>query len=313
MMKNLWKGIAVLIMAIALPYSAWSAQTITGDLSGTFTGSATDGSASYSGSIEGNWSASGTFDAAGNFVETVSGSGTFGGIGISGSWQVTGYNSATNTISVSWVGPGNRGPSKGTSDGSVNLVVDTATGIASGSFQGQIYTADGAKNISGTWTIRFQGLSNNVVTGKIQGTFSGSASYVGNIGGSVTGDWVVRFMPDGSVSGTASGRYDGGNISLGDYGSVCICGTWIASVNRGSDGQFRLEGSWTHPMVTGTLDGSGGGPIVWYINTATNPIQANGNFSGSTVFTIPMTAPIPAQSISITTSGNWEATLPINP
>lgn len=312
-MNILWKYLVILFLAMASPHPAWSAQTVTGNLSGTFSGNATDGSANYSGNVEGSWSASGTFDASGNFVESVSGSGTFGGIGVSGSWQVTGYNSATKTISVAWSAPGSRGPSKGTSDGSVNLVVDTATGIASGAFQGQIYTADGTKSISGTWTIRFQGLANTVVTGKIQGTFSGSASYVGNVSGSATGDWVVRFMPDGSVSGTASGTYDGGNIAVPGYGSVCICGTWIAAVSRGTDGKYRLEGSWTHPAVSGTLDGNGGGPIVWYINTDATPIQANGNFLGSTSFSIPMPAPAPAISIAISTSGNWEATLPLNP
>jgi hypothetical protein len=85
---------------LALPYAAWSAQTVNGNLSGTFSGGATDGSASYSGNVEGGWSAGGTFDASGVFVETVSGSGTFGGSGISGSWQVTGYNAATKAISV---------------------------------------------------------------------------------------------------------------------------------------------------------------------------------------------------------------------
>lgn len=306
-MKFIFRLMIVLAGLALSPYPAWSAQTITGDLSGTFTGSATDASASYAGNIEGRWSAAGTFDASGNFVESVTGSGTFGGNGIAGSWQVTGYNSVTKTISISWTAPGGRGPSSGSADGSVALVVDTATGTATGPFQGQFFTPDGIKSISGTWTVRFMGAANSVVTGKIQGSFSGSASYVGNVSGSVSGDWTVRFMPDGSVSGTASGSYDGGNIPVSYYGNVCICGTWIASVSRGSDGKYRLDGSWTHPVVAGTLDGSGGGPIVWYINTDVTPIQASGNFSGSTSFSFP---PI---SIPITTSGSWQATLPINP
>lgn len=311
-MKILFRLFIVMICTF-MAYPAWAVQTISGDLNGTFTGSATDGSGAYTGNIEGNWTASGVFDATGNFVEAVTGSGTFGGNGIAGSWQTTGYDTVTKTISVSWVGPGNRGPSLGSADGSVALVVDTATGIATGAFQGQIFTPSGAKTITGTWTVQFQGAANSVVSGQIQGNFSGSADYVGSINGAVTGGWTVRFMPDGSVAGTASGSYDGGNIAVSGYGSVCICGTWIASVNRGADGTYRLDGSWTHPVVSGTLDGSGGGPLVWYIDTSTAPIQATGNFSGATTFTVPLPAPMPPMQVPLSTSGTWNATLPINP
>ena len=312
-MTRTFKVLAILLCLTAFSLPAWAAQTVNGHLNGVFSGNATDGSADYSGNVEGTWTASGTFDTRGNFVESVTGAGTFGGIGIAGSWVVTGYNAATNTISVSWTAPGNRGPSGGSADGSVALVVDTATGIATGTFQGQFFTATGVKSISGTWTVRFQGVANSVVTGQIHGNFSGSASYVGNVNGTVTGDWVVRFMPDGTVAGTSSGSYNGGNIAVPGYGSVCVCGTWMATVNRGDDGTFRLDGSWTHPVVSGTLDGSGGGPIVWYINTDVTPIQASGTFSGSTAFRVPLPLPLQPVSVSVSTSGNWAATLPLNP
>lgn len=304
----------VVTICIFMAYPAWAIQTVGGDLAGTFTGSATDGSGTYTGNIEGSWTASGVFDTTGNFVETVTGSGTFGGNGVAGSWQTSGYNAVTNTISVNWAAPGNRGPSLGSADGSVELVIDTATGIATGAFQGQIFTPGGIKTITGTWTVQFQGAASSTLSGQIQGSFSGSADYVGGINGAVTGNWTVRLMPDGSVTGTASGSYDGGNIAVpGGYGSVCICGTWIASVSRGADGTFRLDGSWTHPVVSGTLEGNGGGPLVWYIDTSTVPIQATGNFSGSTVFTVPLPAPWQPIQAPVSTSGNWNATLPINP
>lgn len=303
----------LILLALVLPaFSAW-AQTVNGNLDGTFTGNATDGSASYSGSIEGNWTATGTFDATGNFVETVTGSGTFGGLGIAGSWQATAYDPITKTISVSWAAPGNRGPSGGTADGSVALVVDTATGIATGAFNGQFYTPNGVKSIAGTWTVQFRGAANSVVTGTIQGSFSGSASYVGNVSGVVTGSWLARFQPDGSVSGTASGSFDGGNIAVAGYGSICICGTWIASVSQGSNGQYQLVGSWTQPIISGSLDGSGGGPIVWYIDTSVVPIQASGTFAGSTTFTVPLPLPLSPMSVPVAASGSWTATLPLTP
>ena len=312
-MKHLSRLVIAFAWLVLSPYAAWATQTISGNLSGTFTGNATDGSGSYSGNVEGSWTASGTFDSSGIYVASVTGSGTFGGNGMSGSWQATGFNPATKLISVSWAAPGNNGPTGGTADGSVSLVVDTATGIATGGFQGQIYTSSGIKTVSGTWTVQFQGLANSVVTGKVQGSFSGTASYVGAVSGTASGDWTVRFMPDGSVTGTAGGSYDGGNIAVPGYGSVCICGTWTATLSQGSDGKFRLDGSWTHPVVSGTLNGSGGGPIVWYIDTSTTPMQASGSFSGSTTFSVPLPSPLPAMSLPISTSGSWQATLPINP
>ena len=312
-MSNFIRVLFLLLLA-AVCGTASPAQVFSGQLSGSFSGAARDGSGNYSGSVEGTWDASGTSDAAGVFIETVGGSGSFGGSGIAGNWSVTGYKGKTKSISITWTTAGGRGPASasGTADGATTLVVDTATGVATGGFQGQVYTTQGAKTISGTWTVLFQGAANTVVTGGVQGTFSGTASYVGAVSGTVTGDWTVRFMPDGSVAGTASGSYDGGNIPVAGYGTICICGTWLANVIRGSDGQFRLEGSWTHPVVSGTLDGRGGGPIVWYIDISTTPMQASGNFDGSVGFAVTIPG-LGAMSIPVSVSGNWNATLPINP
>lgn len=306
-------GFVLLWLVIFLPVHVWATQTVNGNLAGTFTGGSPDGSLAVAGNVEGGWTATGTVSQGGVFVENVTGSGTFGGSGISGAWRVTGYSATTKTISVTWAGPGNRGPSSGSSDGSVSLVVDTATGTATGTFQGQVFTDSGVKSISGTWTVRFQGLANTVVTGRVQGSFTGSASSVGAVRGTVSGDWTVRIMPDGSVAGNTTGTYDGGNVGVPGYGSVCICGTWIAVVMRGTDGRYRLEGSWTHPVVSGTLDGAGGGPIVWYLNTDVAPMQATGTFSGATSFTVSLPPPLRSLTVSVSTTGDWNATLPLNP
>ena len=302
-----------LVMFSVFSGAVWSAQTISGQLSGTFTGAASDGSGSYSGGIAGAWNASANLEG-GLFIESVGGSGSFGGSGIAGDWKVVGYNTQTKAISITWDAAGDRGPksSTGTADGSTTLIVDTATGIATGSFEGQVYTVAGIKTVRGTWTVRFMGAALTVVTGKVLGTFGGMTSEVGAINGTVTGDWNVRFMPDGSVSGTASGVYDGGNIPVANYGTICICGTWLANVLQGTDGKFRLEGSWTHPVVSGTLGGSGGGPLVWYIDNSVRPIQATGNFDGSVGFvvTVPILGTI---TVPIRVNGDWSAVLPINP
>lgn len=315
-MKTLLKYLFLWLACVLIVPATLAAQTVNGNLTGTFTGTATDGSGTYTGNIDGTWTATGTFDQNGNFVENVTGNGAFGGQGIAGNWTMTKYNAATKTISVTWTAPGNRGPASvggsGTADGSVTMVVDTATGKASGSFTGQFFTADGSKTINGTWTVQFQGLPASEATGKIQGNFTGTASYLGAISGAVEGTWRVRFMPDGSVTGTASGSYNGGNYTVSGY-NVCVCGTWVALLAKGSDGQFLLEGSWTHPDVSGTLGGSGGGPIVWYIDTSASPIQASGNFSGASSFPITTIPGAPPMNISISTSGNWTATLPIDP
>lgn len=306
--------VVFLLLLSAVCGAAWPAQEFSGHLSGSFTGAASDGSGNYSGAVEGTWNAAGTSDAAGVFIETVGGSGSFGGAGIAGTWSMVGYDPQTKSISVTWNAAGGRGPvsgAAGTADGTTTLVVDTASGVATGGFQGQVYTAQGVKTINGTWTVRFQGAADTVVTGRVQGSFGGSASYVGAVNGTVSGDWTVRVMPDGSVAGTASGSYDGGSIAVQGY-TICICGTWLANVVRGSDGQFRLEGSWTHPVVSGTLDGRGGGPIVWYIDTSTSPMQAGGNFDGSVGFSVAIPL-LGTQTVPVSVGGTWNATLPLNP
>ena len=64
--------------------------------------------------------------------------------------------------------------------------------------------------------------------------------------------------------------------------------------------------------MSGTLDGRGGGPIVWYIDTSTAPMQASGNFDGSVGFSV--TIPIlGTATIPVSVGGNWNAVLPINP
>lgn len=305
----------VLFVAFALVSGAtWSAQTLNGDLTGTFTGSALDGSGDYTGNIEGQWTATAEVNAAGISVESVTGSGAFGGYGLSGMWTMASYDSLTNTIHVTWNGPGGRGPvsASGSADGSVTLVVDTARGIATGDFSGQVFTPTGVKTVTGTWTVQFQGLANSTVSGKVEGDFNGSASYVGNVSGGVTGDWSVRIHADGTVTGSASGSYNGGNIDVPGYGTICICGTWLANVTQGSGGQYQLQGSWTHPVVSGNLEGSGGGPLVWYLDISSTPFQASGDFSGQVTFQV--TVPIlGAMDIPVSVGGNWTAVLPINP
>ena len=311
-MKTILANALFWLACLLIVPASWAVQAVNGNLTGTFTGTASDGSGTYTGNIDGSWTATGTFDQNGNFVENVTGSGTFGGQGIAGTWTMASYNAATKTINVTWTAPGNRGPTSasgsGTADGSVTMVVDTATGLAKGNFTGQFFTDSGTKTINGTWTVQFQGLASSEITGKVQGGFNGSASFIGNIKGTVDGTWLVRVMPDGSVTGTASGTYTGEKIYTYSGYNVCVCGTWVALLTKGSDGQFRLEGSWTHPDISGTLGGSGGGPIVWYIDVSKVPLQASGTFSGSTGFPVPI-----IQSINISTNGSWTATLPINP
>ncbi len=305
-----------LVWALGLIFScaAWSAQSLSGDLTGTFTSSATDGSGAYSGGIEGRWTAAATFGDDGITVESAAGSGTFGGVGLAGAWSVARYDAATKTIHVTWKGPGERGPlsTSGSADGSVTLIIDTAKGIATGVFEGQVHTPHGTKTIRGQWTVQFRGLANSTVSGKVAGSFAGSASYVGSVAGTVTGDWTARIQADGSVSGTASGSYDGGNVAIPGYGSICICGTWLANVVSGSNGEYQLQGAWTHPVVSGSLDGSGGGPLVWYLNLGTTPFQASGNFDGQVSFRVSVPV-IGTMNIPVTVGGTWNATLPLNP
>jgi hypothetical protein len=303
-----------LLLVLGLSVPAWASQSLNGELTGNFTGRATDGSAEFTGVISGQWSASATAGPSGLSVETVSGTGTFGGIGLSGTWTMASYDPLTNTIHVSWMAPGERGPlsAAGVADGAVTLVVDTARGIATGDFTGQAFTPAGTKTITGTWTVQFQGLANGTISGRVAGQFSGSASYVGAVSGTVSGDWSVRVLADGSVAGSASGTYDGGSIAIPGYGSICICGTWLANVSQGENGQYRLEGGWTHPVVSGNLEGSGGGPLVWYLDVSTTPIQASGDFSGRVGFVVSVPV-LGTMSVPVSVNGSWTATLPINP
>ena len=101
---------------------------------------------------------------------------------------------------------------------------------------------------------------------------------------------VVSGQLSGSFTGAAS---DGNGTYIGG-----IKGAWTASVTVDASG-----------VSVETVGGSG--PIVWFINTSTNPMHAGGNFDGSVVFavTVPFLGTI-SQPISV--SGSWNAVLPIN-
>ena len=285
---------------IAVPAQA---QNYGGTLTGTFTGAASDGSATYAGGIDGTWTATVSSGA----VQSVSGSGSFGDTGVAGTWQMNVFDPASRTISVTWSAAGNRGPSGSGRDGTVSLVLDIATATASGPFTGQFFTASGTKTINGTWRVRFLGAPASQFTGRIQGGWSGNAAVAGAVSGTVDGVWTVRFMPDGTVTGSGNGTYSGASVTVPGFGNICPCGTWVVAVVRGADGQYRMTGAWTHPQASGTLDGSGGGPAVFVIDTSTNPIRATGSFSGSTTFTVPIIGTLP-----IAVSGSWTATLAID-
>lgn len=306
-MRMLITVILSITALIAGPASA--DQTISGSLNGTFSGATTDNSATVSGNIEGDWSAIISTNSSGTSSITASGTGSFGGTGLSGTWQITGYDPATGRISVVWSAPGNRGPlsAKGLADGNVSLMLDPATLKATGAFTGQFYTANGVKTVNGTWTVTLQNPAVATLNGSVQGTFLGTASFVGNVSGSATGTWKAHVLPDGSITGSANGTYDGGNVAVPLYGTVCICGTWTGTLSRSSQGVYSFEGSWTHPNVSGTAEGQGGGPMSWAIDTGTTPFRGDGSFSGSTSFTfLSITVPISA-------SGTWSAIFPFTP
>jgi hypothetical protein len=283
---------------------------LNGDLAGSFTGSASDGSGSYSGNITGNWNAAGPFDNSSAPIATLTASGSFGGLGVAGSWQVTAFDPVAKSIAISWAGPGMRGPGGNQGDGSATLALDLNTATASGAFHGQVYTDNGIKTLNGTWTIRFQPAANTKLSGNVQGSFSGNASFVGAVSGSATGTWAARLLADGTIVGEGNGTYNGGNINVSGYGVVCICGTWAANLVKDANGQYQLAGAWTHPDVSGTLGGVGGGAMTWKLDLSTVPLQASGNFSGSTAFTVsvPLLGTI---TVPIAASGNWSATLPL--
>ncbi|MHB9119262.1 MAG: hypothetical protein ACYC2R_13470 [Burkholderiales bacterium] len=301
-----------MLMSISLLFAAPANadQTVTGALVGTFTGATTDNSATFSGNVEGQWLATVSTNASGSSSITASGTGTFGAKGISGTWRITGYDQATGKVSVVWSAPGNRGPlsTNGSADGNVNLTLDPSTGRATGAFTGQFYSGNSVKTVNGTWSVAFQNSASTTVHGNVDGTFSGTASFVGNVSGSATGTWVANVQPDGSITGSANGTFNGGNVSVPLYGDVCICGTWTGTLTRNGQGGYSFEGSWTQPNLSGTADGHGGGPMSWIIDTGTTPFRASGDFSGSTSFSFTSSITVP-----ISASGTWNATLPLTP
>jgi hypothetical protein len=308
-MKILIAALLSFIGLLSAPVSA--SQTLTGALAGTFTGATTDNSVSYSGNVEGQWTALVSTNASGATSITASGSGTFGASGISGNWQITGYDTTTNRVSVVWSAPNNRGPlsssGNGTADGSVSLALDPGTGRATGAFTGQVFSGGAAKTVNGTWVVQLQNPAPSSIHGSVDGSFSGSASYVGNVSGPVAGTWVANIQADGTVTGSANGTFNGGFVAVPVYGSVCICGSWTGTLVRNSQGIFSFQGSWTQPNVSGSAAGTGGGPMVWTIDASTTPMTASGSFSGATSFSF-MTFTIP-----ISASGTWTATMPIAP
>lgn len=308
-MRILIAAILSIMSLCAAPASA--DQTLTGALVGTFTGATPDNAESFAGNVEGQWLATIVTGDAGATSITASGSGTFGAQGISGTWQVTGYDPATLRISVAWSAPGNRGPlsisGDGTADGSVSLTLDPATGRATGDFTGQFYSGGSAKTINGTWVVTLQSPASASIHGSVDGSFAGTASIVGNVAGAVAGSWVADIQPDGSVTGSASGTFNGGNVAVPLYGNVCICGTWMGTLARSSGGVYSFQGSWTQPNVSGAASGSGGGPMTWIIDTNTTPFNASGDFSGATTFTFL------SFSLPISAAGTWNATLPFAP
>ncbi|MBS4097519.1 MAG: hypothetical protein KGZ83_11875 [Sulfuricella sp.] len=303
--------IAILLsVSVLFAAPAGADQTLTGALIGTFTGATTDNSATFSGNIEGQWLATIATSASGSSSISASGSGTFGAKGLSGTWQITGYDPATGKITVAWSAPGNRGPlsSNGSADGSVALIFDPATGKATGAFTGQYYSGSGGvKTVNGTWTVSLQNPATATVRGSVNGSFAGTASFVNSVSGAATGTWVANVQADGSITGSANGTFNGGNIAVPYYGNVCICGTWTGTLTRSSLGVYSFEGAWTQPVISGSAAGSGGGPMSWTIDINATPFRASGDFSGATSFSfLSFTVPISA-------SGTWNATLPLTP
>lgn len=304
------KYLMILFLSLLFAAPLHADQNLAGALVGTFTGTTTDNSATFSGNVEGQWLATIATSAAGASSITASGSGTFGAKGISGTWQITGYDPATGKINVTWSAPGNRGPlsSSGTADGSVSLTLDPATGKASGAFTGQFYAgSDGVKTVNDTWTVSLLSPAASTVRGSVGGNFTGTASFVGGVSGAVTGNWVANVHADGSVTGSANGTFNGGNVAVPYYGNVCICGTWSGTLTRDSRGIYSFDGSWTQPQVSGTAVGAGGGAMTWTIDIGTTPFKASGDFSGSTSFSFL------SFSVPIAASGTWNATLPLTP
>lgn len=308
-MQKLFRFLIV-IGALLLASAQAFAISLTGEVAGTFSGAASDGSGNYSGSVSGTWSAEGALSGA-TPLATVSASGSFGGDGIAGNWQTKSFDPTTLSLAVNWAAADNRGPSGGTADGSVALKIDLATATASGNFTGQVYTANGLKTVTGTWNVRFVGNASSVVNARIQGSFAGTASFVGNVTGNVAGVVAVHVLNDGTVTAAATGTFNGGNITVPGAGTVCICGSWLANLVKDSNGQYKLAGAWVQPIISGTVNGSGGGGIVFNLNLATSPIQASGTFAGSSTYTVSLPI-LGTSNIPVASSGNWNVTLAFN-
>ncbi len=308
-MKNI--GWLLLCSLLCLLAPQVGAATLSGDLAGSFTATANDGSGSYSGNITGSWTAAGPFDASATPITSLTASGSFGGLGIAGAWSVSSFDVASKALNITWSGPGQRGPGGNQGDGSAKLTLDLSNATAQGAFQGQIYTGQGVKTVTGTWNIRFQPAANTKVNGSVNGSFSGTASFVGAVSGQATGTWAARVLADGSIVGEGQGSYNGGNINVPLYGPVCICGTWSANLQKDANGQYLLVGAWTHPDISGTLSGVGGGAVTWQLNINSVPLQASGNFTGTTNFSV--SAPVIGNiTVPIQAQGNWTATLPLS-
>lgn len=288
-----------------------AALPFAGELTGSYVGRLSDATSDITGTIIGSWTADVTLGPV--RVNTLTGAGSFGGGGISGNWGITAFDPATNTISATWSAPGQRGPasgsSGGTADGTITLTVNTATGTATGSFTGRVFTDSGERTITGTWTVAFLGSATQTLRGSITGTFSGAASFIGAVSGTVTGSWTAKVLTDGSVSAEVSGVFDGGtHVVQTPVGTqqIPIRGTYLLTLSRSSSGAFSLAGSWTHPFVSGTLQGSGGGGLSWELDVTQNPITAVGTFSGQDTFEAPFLG-----SVSVSVSGTFQVALPV--
>jgi len=288
-----------------------AALPFAGELTGSYVGRFSGATSDITGTITGSWAADVTLGPV--RVNTLTGTGSFGGVGISGTWGITAFDPATNTISATWSAPGQRGPasgaSGGTADGTITLTVDTATGTATGSFTGRVFTDSGERTITGTWTVAFLGSATQTLRGSVTGTFSGDASFLGAVSGTVTGGWTAKVLTDGSISAEASGVFDGGtHLVQTPVGTqqIPIRGTYLLTLSRSGSGAFSLAGSWTHPFVSGTLQGTGGGGVSLELDVTQSPITAVGTFSGQDTFDVPFFG-----SVSVSVSGTFQVALPV--
>ena len=224
-------------VAGAIPFS--------GALEGSFTGRLARAGTDKSGTITGTWSADADLSPVVR-VNSVTASGTFGGPGVSGTWMVTTFDTATNTLVVGWTAPSGRGPASsagsGTADGSVNLRLNATTGVATGAFTGRLFTPTGEDTVSGTWTVRFQGPENLLVRGTVNGSFTATANVsaplamtIGPVTGTLSGNWTARVLPNGVITAEFSGSFDGGTLTvqtpLGPQ-QIRIAGSYLSTYSQ---------------------------------------------------------------------------------